>query len=205
MPWWARWGPPVYYTHISPLMTWPKKGSEHRRVIMDLSWPIGASIKDGIDGKWYLDGPGTVILPTVEYMEGRLLVLDVGAWMYKTDLSCGYRQLWVDPLDWPFLAFKHGGRIYLHICPPIGLRTSALFMQLSSKAISFIHRKRRFISRPYLDDFGRGGGAKRQGGRRRLLYLRFRGCLRSWGYRRQCTRCALPPSTWCGRFSRSFR
>ena len=32
-------GPPFLPTHASPLMTRPKKGSSHRRIIMDLSWP----------------------------------------------------------------------------------------------------------------------------------------------------------------------
>ena len=38
-------GPPVVYTHISPLMTQPKKDAEFIQVIMDLSWPDGASVK----------------------------------------------------------------------------------------------------------------------------------------------------------------
>ena len=33
---------------ISPLSTRPKKGSQERRVILDLSFPIGNSINDGI-------------------------------------------------------------------------------------------------------------------------------------------------------------
>ena len=147
-------GPPVPHTHISPLMTKPKRDSAHRRVIMDLSWPIGAAINDGIDCEWYIDGPGNVQLPTVTYMEERLLTLGKGAWMYKTDLSRGYRQLRVDPLDWPLLGFKQGDDIYLDVCPPFGLRTSALFMQRTTEAIAFIHQRRGYYSRPYLDDFG---------------------------------------------------
>ena len=37
--------PPSF--HISPLMTWDKQDSNKKRTIMDLSWPMGASVNDG--------------------------------------------------------------------------------------------------------------------------------------------------------------
>ena len=147
-------GPPTMPTHISPLMTRLKKDSIHRRVIMDLSWPEGASINEGVDGECYLGGEAHIKLPTVQFMEDRVLELGQGAYMYKTDLARGYRQLRVDPTDWPLLGFQHGGKFYLDLCPPFGLKTSALFMQRTSEAISYIHGRRGYLSRPYLDDFG---------------------------------------------------
>ena len=147
-------GPPVVPMHLSPLMTRIKKDSQHRRIIMDLSWPPGASINDGVEADWYLDGPVGFKLPTVEFMECRLLTLGRGAFMYKTDLARGYRQLRVDPTDWPLLGFQHNGSTYLDICPPFGLKTSAMFMQRTSEAITHIHGKAGHYSRPYLDDFG---------------------------------------------------
>ena len=35
--------------HCSPFMTRAKPNSDRRCVIVDLSWPIGASVKAGID------------------------------------------------------------------------------------------------------------------------------------------------------------
>ena len=147
-------GEPVQGTQISPLMTRPKRDSDHRRVILDLSWPAGRSVNAGIDSDWYIDGEATVRLPTVDYLEDRLLALGPGAFMYKTDLARGYRQLRVDPLDWPFLGFMNHGKVYLDICPPFGLKSAAMCMQRTSEAICFIHGKLGFVSRPYLDDFG---------------------------------------------------
>ena len=147
-------GPPVAPTHISPLMTKPKKDSLHRRVIMDLSWPEGASINDGVDGDWYLGEEINIRLPTVQFMEDRLLDIGPGAFMFKTDLARGYRQLRVDPTDWPLLGLQHGGKFYLDVCPPFGLKTSALFMQKTSEAITYIHGRHGYLTRPYLDDFG---------------------------------------------------
>ena len=112
----------------------------------------------------------SITLPTVDYMEGRLLQLGRGAYLYKTDLARGYRQLRVDPADWPLLGFTHEGKYYFDLCPPFGLRTSALCMQRTSEAISWIHGKRGFLSRPYLDDFG-GAEATKQRAQRALQEL----------------------------------
>ena len=147
-------GPPVSTFHVSPLMTRPKRDSVHKRVIMDLSWPRGAAINDGVVADIYVDGPATIHLPTADYMVDRLLQLGSGAYLYKTDLARGYRQLRVDPSDWPLLGFQHEGKYFMDLCPPFGLRTSAMFMQRTSEAICYIHAGHGFHSRPYLDDFG---------------------------------------------------
>ena len=155
--------PPVAGFHTSPLMTKPKKDTANRRVIMDLSWSVGGGVNDGIPTDWYIDGPATIKLPTSDYMEGRLLELGRGVFMYKTDLSRGYRQLRVDPLDWPLLGFSNGEYYCMDVCPPFGLRTAAMCMQRTSQAIAHIHDRRGFYSRPYLDDFGGGGSYRRTG------------------------------------------
>ena len=74
--------------------------------------------------------------------------------MFKTDLARGYRQLRVDPTDWPLLGFQHNGSTYLDIYPPFGLKTLAMFMQRTSEAITYIHGKAGHYTRSYLDDFG---------------------------------------------------
>ena len=147
-------GPPVIGMHISPLMTRDKKNSCFRRVIMDLSWPPGEAVNNGIDQHWYIDGPATITLPTADYMADRLLQLGPGAFLYKTDLARGYRQLRVDPCDWPFLGFRHRDQYFLDICPPFGLRSSAMCMQRTAEAIVYIHGRRGYYSKAYLDDFG---------------------------------------------------
>ena len=132
---------------------------------MDLSWPHGAAVNDGVDQKCYIDGPATITLPTADYMADRILQLGQGAFLYKTDLARGYRQLRVDPTDWPLLGFQHKGRYFMDLCPPFGLRSSAMCMQRTTEAISYIHGQQGFLSKPYLDDFGGGGGGGGGGGR----------------------------------------
>ena len=150
-------GPSAIGCHYSPLMTRPKKDSKFRRVIIDLSWPRGCSVNDGISRTDYIDGPLTISLPTHDDMERAVLVAGRGAYLYKTDLSRGYRQLRVDPLDWPYLSFRHTSGHCMDICPAFGLRSSAMAMQRVSQAIVHIHAKRGYVSRAYIDDFwGRG-------------------------------------------------
>ena len=147
-------GPPTNRCHVSPLMTRPKKGSQFRRVIVDLSWPKGYSINDGISRVEYIDGPMTISLPTHDEMERAVVRAGRGSFLYKTDLSRGYRQLRVDPLDWPYLSFQHKSKFYMDICPPFGLRSSAMAMQRVSQAIVHLHARRGYLSRAYIDDFG---------------------------------------------------
>ena len=53
---------------VVPLMTWPNKDSELCRVVVDLSWPRGLSIDDGIPLHEYLGKLINLTLPTVDYM-----------------------------------------------------------------------------------------------------------------------------------------
>ena len=139
---------------FSPLMTRPKKGSIFRRVIIDLSWPRGASVNDAISRTEYIDGPMTISLPTIDDMERAVVRAGRDSYLYKTDLSRGYRQLRVDPLDWPYLAFRFNGMQFIDICPSFGLRSSAMAMQRVSQALVYLHANRGFSSHAYIDDFG---------------------------------------------------
>ena len=51
---------------ISPLNTVPKRDSDERRVILDLSFPRGHSVNDGIPKDSYLGVPGRLHFPTVD-------------------------------------------------------------------------------------------------------------------------------------------
>ena len=152
--------PPFPDAHISPMMTRPKKDSTRRRVILDLSWPHGSALNDGISRAEYLGRPFSFHLPTVDFMAIRLRELGPNAYMYKTDLSRGYRQLRIDPSDWPFLGMSHKGKFYFDPCPPFGMRSSSLMMQRTTEAVSDFHREAGYVSAPYIDDFG--GAEKEQ-------------------------------------------
>ena len=61
-------------------------------------------------------------------------------------------------MDWRLLAFAHRDRFYLDICPPFGLRSSAMMMVRATSAITYIHKLKGYESIAYIDDFGGAEG-----------------------------------------------
>ena len=70
---------PIENAHNSPFMTRNKLNSDRRRVIIDLSWPLGASVNSGIDKNTYLDAPFMLTFPTVDDITFELNRLGCGA------------------------------------------------------------------------------------------------------------------------------
>ena len=60
---------------VSPLNTVEKRDSEERRVIVDLSWPCGHSVNDGIPSDSYLGEPLVLRFPTIDDIVDQLLLL----------------------------------------------------------------------------------------------------------------------------------
>ena len=88
-------------THVSPFITRSKQDSEKGRVIIDLSWPPGASVNDFTDSNEYRGTAFKLTYPSVDSFTDRLRQLENGALMHKIDLSRAFRQWKVDPADFP--------------------------------------------------------------------------------------------------------
>ena len=125
------------------------------------------------------------------------LHLGRGAYLYKTDLARGYRQLRVDPTDWHLLKFSYEGMYFMYICPPFGLRTSAMFMQRRAKAICYMHEQEGYISKPNLDDFG---GAEATEGRASNALRKLQEIMRELGVREALHKVCEPAQrmVWLG-------
>ena len=76
-----------------------------------------------------------------------------GCHMWKSDLSRAYRQLRVDPLDYPLLAIKNGDSIFVVICPSFGCRASGSAQQRVSNAVVHVMQNRGHDVLAYVDDF----------------------------------------------------
>ena len=87
------------WTQVSPLMTRDKPDGSGKRVIIDLSFPDSNSVNDGIVKT---DSP-SYTLPTPLDLADLMSQAGRGAFMWKSDLSRAYRQLRIDPLDYPLL------------------------------------------------------------------------------------------------------
>ena len=140
------------WTQNSP-MTAEKKDSVKRRVIIDLSFPEGGSVNDGVARIFVQGHESNYILPTVHDLAHRITSLGRGALIWKTDLQRAYRQLQSDPLDYPLMGIAHHGRHYIDICPSFGSRGSSEAQQRVSTAVCYLMGLQGFDTLTYVDDF----------------------------------------------------
>ena len=118
-------------------MTRDKPGSKHRRVIIDLSWPLGSSVNAGIDKASYMGTDFVLVLPTVDNITDQLKALGRGSHLYKIDISRAFRHIKVDPLDYDLLGL-HWRDIYVDTCVPFGSRHGSQIFQRVSDAVRHI-------------------------------------------------------------------
>ena len=111
--------PPIPNSHCSPFMTQAKPSSDRGRVIIDLSWSLGASVNAGIDKDSYLNSNFCLTFPTVDDITGELRKLGRGALLYMVDVPRVFRHVKVDPGDYDLLGLEWGGH-YVDTCVPFG-------------------------------------------------------------------------------------
>lgn len=138
---------------ISPLNSVPKAGSDERRVILDLSFPHGHSVNDGIDKNVYLEEHVELHYPNVDDFiqiikrKGRFCKI------FKRDLRRAYRQIPIDPKDYSLVGFSWKGHYFVDRVLPMGLTSSAYICQRVTNAVRFIAEKHDVLVVNYLDDF----------------------------------------------------
>ena len=123
--------------HISPLMTREKQGSDNRRTIVDLSWPHGYSVNDGVTKNRYLQSYYYLSYPSIDNVVDRLKKLGSGALLYKVDISRAFRHLRIDPGDLGLLGLKYNS-YYLDGSLCFGFGHGSFFFQKCSDAIRYI-------------------------------------------------------------------
>lgn len=141
------------WTRCSPIMTRPKKDSSDRRVIIDLSYPHGEAVNDGIKTEDYFGSDISYSLPTIGDLVTLIQHHGKGAYLWKADLARAYRQLRIDPLDTPLLGITFNDAVYLDLCPSFGCRTSSAACQRVSNALAFIMAKEGHTILAYLDNY----------------------------------------------------
>ena len=138
---------------VSPLSTRAKRDSDDRRVIMDLSWPPGLSVNDGIAKNQFMGFACKLSFPTIDVIAERVFRLGPGAFLFKIDLSRFFRQIPLDPGDYSLMCFTWGGKIWFDRVSPMGLRSAPQFAQRISDALKYIHNMHGYFLFNYIDDF----------------------------------------------------
>lgn len=137
---------------LSPLNSVPK-GEFERRIIVDLSWPIGSSVNDGIPSKQYLGEDFNLVYPTVDDVAARILALGPGCLLFKRDLKRAYRQFPVDPGDYHLLGYSWRNQMFFDTVLPMGLRSAAMACQRVTNAVRYMCASHGHDILNYLDDF----------------------------------------------------
>ena len=75
--------PPITNLHISSFMTRDKNSSVNRRVIIDLSWPLGHSINSGVGSDCYLGTEFVLTYPSIDNITNKVLKLVKGVKILK--------------------------------------------------------------------------------------------------------------------------
>ena len=138
--------------HVLPFMTRDKPDSDTRRTIVDLSWPKGQSVNDGVQKDKYLGSDFVLNYPSVDDIVKRIIELGPGSLLYKVDISRAFRQLKVDPGDINLLGLKLDS-CYINQSVPFGYRHGSIFFEKVTDSIRFIMRKHSFPDLfNYVDD-----------------------------------------------------
>ena len=138
---------------VSPLNTVAKRESQEQRVIVDLSWPCGSSVNDGIPSGSFLGELLDLTYPTIDAIVSAIVSLGRGCMVYKHDLRKAYHQFPVDPHDYHLLGYTWNSQFYFDTVLTMGLRSAAMACQRSTSAVTWILNRRGLRIFNYLDDF----------------------------------------------------
>ena len=78
---------PIDNLHTSPILTRPKSTSDHRRVIIDLSWPHTHAVNTTISKDVFLNTSFYLTMPTVDQMVDYIQQQQGDCYLFKIDLA----------------------------------------------------------------------------------------------------------------------
>ena len=134
-------------------MTRTKSDSDCLRTIMELSFPKGLSINDGVLKDTYLGTKFQMRCPSVDSIIQTLNEIGPSAHIFKVYISRAFRHIRIDPGDINLLGLQHRGKLYLDQSLPFGYRLGTFFFSKISDAVRYIMSKNGHNARlNYIDD-----------------------------------------------------
>lgn len=133
-------------------MLCPKRNSEERHIIADLSYPQQSSVNAYIMKNAVWGEARSHALPTVSEFVDRVKELGPGSYMSTVDISRAYKNFRSDPLDWPLLCAFWDQHYYCDVTLPFGARASSYHMQSVANALVYILEQQGVVACIYLDD-----------------------------------------------------
>lgn len=144
---------------ISPLNSVPRKNDEHRRFILDLSFPKGKGINAGIDKDRYQGEEVVLRYPTVDdlvhlIMKHKEENPGVKVLLWKRDLKSCYRQFALCPGSIHLVGYKWEDKYWYDLVLAMGSTSSAQICQKITDMVRYIFEMRyNDYVHNFLDDF----------------------------------------------------
>ncbi len=127
-----------------------KRGQTNKwRLILDLSYPSGSSVNDGISREL-----SSLHYVSIDTAVRRILELGRGALLAKVDIAHAYRNVPVHPDDRQLLGMQWNGRLFVDKALPFGLRSAPKAFTAIADALEWVLRERGVTwCIHYIDDF----------------------------------------------------
>ena len=139
--------------HISPFMTRDKAQSKLRCTIIDLSWPKGQAVNDGVNKSVYLGLQLEMHYPTVDKIIKQLNVIGPSANIFKVDISRAFHHIQIVLGDIDLLGLQHQGKYFIDLSLPFGYKLGSFFFMKVSDAVRYIMKNNGHNSLlNYIDD-----------------------------------------------------
>ena len=138
--------------HFSPLMARDKPDGGVR-VIVDLSWPLGQSVNSCVTPNYFDNVEFKLKYPTVDLLVEKINEIGPSALLYKIDLERAFRNLRIDPFDYPVLGLKWKNSIFVDLGLPFGFATGAASCQSCTDLVTWTLSQKKIWIMNYLDDF----------------------------------------------------
>ena len=98
--------PPFPDMHCSSFITPEKPNSNKRQVIVDLRWPMGNAVNDGVAPDTYLGTNFILTYLSIDYVTDHIIRLGKRCCFNKADISRAFRQVKIDPGDYNKLGLE---------------------------------------------------------------------------------------------------
>ena len=139
---------------VSPMSTREKRDPTKRRVITDLSFPVGASVNDCIPKDTYLGLQIKLSYPTVDDLAQCIVALGPNCLIFKRDLARAFRQVPLDPGDYDLFGCFWDCKFFWDKVLVMGHRAAPYIMQRITNAIVYMHcHSSGYWLKNYIDDF----------------------------------------------------
>jgi hypothetical protein len=131
---------------FSPLNSVEKQGSLERRIIMDLSFPPGLSVNEGILKEIYQGEQVNLRYPSVDDLVDLVKKKGQSCLLFKVDLKSAW--------EIHLLSYVWNSHIYIDLVMAMGCCSAALCCQRFTNSLAYIYGNMGFHAVNYLDDFG---------------------------------------------------